>query len=492
MSTRRSFALSFAQKYSEIAFRLIGTVTLARLLSPVEFGVFAVAAGFFAIGVTVARFGMDAYLIRSRDPAAAGPASAFTLLVASHSLVALLFIGTAVIAPPGLVDETLSELLLILAASLLLSPVSIQFAARLERDMRFGLLYVVRSVQVAVGVGVAIMLAALGFGPASLAASMVAEISCMSVAALFLSRRYPLPAIRIAGWRHALGFGATAALIDTLKRMGDSAPGLLLASVGGYGAAGIFSRAQTVATLFDRGVLQGISPVVLPLLSARRRAGQSLAPIYLKKVSYISVLAWPFFGFVMLYADPMILIVLGEQWTEAAPIVRLFALAGLLLPLVQMNRKFFVALGLQRLYLRVQVIDQAGKIALIVLLCLVDVRFVALAFLFENAIKAALTYRPLKLGLGHSRADLFHALRSSAWTTAIALAVPAAVFIRPVAGDPTIDMLLAALGAAVSWLAASVLLRHPIAHEIRTAAAQLARRFGTWPGRRQESSQTGS
>lgn len=473
MSTRRSFALSFAQKYCDLAVRLAGTVILARLLGPDEFGIYAVAAACAGIGWVIAQFGLDSFLIQNRDPRPARIGTAFAISLVSNAAVAALLIGAAMLSPDWLVGASLAGLLVILGGSFLLGPFGQLLAARLERDMRFGLLYGIQSARAVISVAVAVALAWWGMGAASLAVAAVAEAAWMAAAALLLVRRYPLPRPGFACWRSTLDFSLTATAISLLKRAGDAAPSLALASIAGYAAAGLFSRAQAVVALFDRSVSQAIAPVVLPLLASRRRAGAPLAPIYLKKVAYVSALAWPFFLFVVLLAEPIVSLLLGAAWLEAVPIVQLLALAGLVLPLVQMNQKFYVALDLQHAYLRVQTVAQIGKIVLVVLLCAVDFRLVALALLFESVVKAALTYRPLRRHLGYPPRALYTALGASALVTLAALAVPLVIAVMPLPGGSIPNVAVAALGGGIGWLAAVMLGRHPLGHEIARAASRL-------------------
>jgi O-antigen/teichoic acid export membrane protein len=474
-SIRRSFALSFAQRYSDLIVRLIGTMVLARLLSPHDFGVFAVASASIGILLVIAEFGLDAFLVQERDLTPATLGTAFSFALTAHGVIAALILAAGLLSPPWLIAPALADVLVILSASFALGPFGLLITARLYREMRFGLLYTVQSMRAVAAVATAIILAYGGYGAASLAGATVAEAVVMALVALCLARQYPLPAPRLSSWRATLDFGLTASAINVLKRCGDAAPRIALGTMIGYGAAGLFSRAQAVVTLFDRGVLQAITPVVLPLLAQKRRQGGSLAAVYLKKVAYVSALAWPFFLFVILFPRSILEVVLGPGWAPAALTVQLLAVAGLLLPIVQLNQKFFVALDRQRAYLRVQVIDQASKIGLVVLLCVADFRLVALAFVLENALKAALTYPTLRRHLGYGSAEFRSALWASVPTTSGALAVP--LLLAAFWSAPPILMLAAAgSAAAAGWVIAVIWSKHPIADEL----ARVTHRLKTW------------
>ena len=64
---RRSFLLSFADNYLAIALQIASTVVIARLLTPAEVGVFAIAAVFSALASSFRDFGFAEYLIQARD-----------------------------------------------------------------------------------------------------------------------------------------------------------------------------------------------------------------------------------------------------------------------------------------------------------------------------------------------------------------------------------------------------------------------------------------
>ena len=66
MTVRRSLAYSAADSYLSVLLQLAGTVIIARLLTPTETGVFAVAAVFAALAGTFRDFGVAEYMIQVR------------------------------------------------------------------------------------------------------------------------------------------------------------------------------------------------------------------------------------------------------------------------------------------------------------------------------------------------------------------------------------------------------------------------------------------
>jgi O-antigen/teichoic acid export membrane protein len=345
--------------------------------------------------------------------------------------------------------------------------------------MKFGALFVVGIVKTMTLVVTVILLAWAGLGASSLAWGSVAEALAGVLAVSGWRRAAPWVWPSLRGWGAILKFGGVFTAISTLKQMGDAAPSLAIGHILGFAGAGLFNRAQVVVGLFDKGFMQAISPMVLPMLAARQRDGRDLKPIYEMKIAYVSGIAWPFFAFVALMADPIIGVLLGQQWMPAAPVVRILAVAGLLMPFNNMNLKFFIALEMQPRYLRLQAATQIAKIILVVGLCFVgSLEAVALAILAERFLKFALTYAPLKQRLAYDGAGLLSALRSSVLVTVAACAAPVAIVstmgLRP--EDSLLALAIASVGAGSGWFVGILLCGHPLRAELVRGADRLRTR----------------
>ena len=75
------------------------------------------------------------------------------------------------------------------------------------------------------------------------------------------------------------------------------APQLILARVLDFNAVGLYGRASNITQMFDKWVIQVLNPVILPAISAHKRAGGDLKRIYLNAIELIAVVQWPFCSF---------------------------------------------------------------------------------------------------------------------------------------------------------------------------------------------------
>jgi O-antigen/teichoic acid export membrane protein len=194
------------------------------------------------------------------------------------------------------------------------------------------------------------------------------------------------------------------------------------------------------------------------------------------KIAYLSGTAWPFFACLALMADPVVGLFLGDEWMPAVPVVRVLAVAGLLLPFNQMNLQFFIVLDMQGRYLRIQAAIQNAKVVLVLALCFMgSLEAVALAILAERLLMFAFTYRPLKQRLAYDGASLLSALGSSVAVTFAACVVPVAVVatmgFQP--DDRLLALAIAAVGAVGAWFTGILLCGHPLRAELKRGASRV-------------------
>ncbi|HEV7267336.1 MAG TPA: oligosaccharide flippase family protein [Falsiroseomonas sp.] len=479
-TARVAVAFSFAAKYSTLALRTVGLLVLARLLPPEEFGVFATAAAIVTLVFVFAEFGLHSHLIQARRLTRALVAAALGLAGVLNLVAITLIVALAWLLPWTQTVPEASTVLLLLAVAAAAGPVALPVAAKLQRGMRFDRLLVIDFTRSMVGVGGSIALVATGWGVVGLAWAAVAE-SVSGVAltlALGAGRRPVLPALR--GWGTALRFGGPLALVGGFRQAAEAGTTLLISSLLGLAAAGIYARALTVKTLLNKAVVEAVSPVVLPVLARETRQGRDLGGLYLRKIGALTALHWPFFAVLALLAEPLVLLVLGPQWAAAAPVVRVLALAGLFDPFGALSLKFFVALGANGAFLRIQACVVAARLLAVGLLAMVSLEAAAIGLVAGAAVRAVGATLWLERRLGVSWAAIGRRVGQAALLTGFSVVGPA--FLLLVTGWPA-DLAVGLAGGALGalgWAAGLAVTRHELGGELLRAAAALRGRLAAW------------
>ena len=298
---------------------------LARLLTPRDFGVVAIAMIFVGVVNTAGKLGVGPAVIQrgglTERHVSTGFALAATLGVV---LTAALWLAAPATAPL-FADPQAPAVLGALSAVFVLTGLGEVSEHLLRRELRFRQLMFANILAQAAGYGlVAIAMALLGCGAWSLVGGMLAR-HALFTAAVLAFRPPPLghrPAPREAAelLRFGTGFSVSSVLVALAGQ------GSRFAIAHGLGAAplGHYTQAARLAGAPPRigNVLQR---VLFPAMAARQQRIDRLAPVYLHGIEMTALLALPGAVLLALCAPELVAVLFGSQWDAAVPILQILA-----------------------------------------------------------------------------------------------------------------------------------------------------------------------
>jgi len=483
---QRSILFSAVERYAGVLLSFLATAVLSRLLSPAEFGTYAVVSALAAvIAAAFQEFGGANYLIQKPELSRQSIRTAFTVTFAICALVgiALYLLADPVARYFG--QEGLRAGIAVSALNFLLVPFSGTVAALLRRRMEFGVLAICN---LAVGVTssvVAIVLALLNFSyMAPIWGGVAGNVILM---AMLLAWHRDMAAFRpsFADYRDVVSFGLYSSGVSVINVFYNFAPQLFLARILDFASVGLYSRAVNITQLFDRLIVQVLNPVVMPAIVARRAAGEDLKGVYLEALQLLSVVQWPAMLFVAIMARSIILIWLGQDWLEIVPLVRLLCIANLALFAACLSYPVLVAVGRVRDALVSSLVSLPPSLLLIFCASFFGVEAVAASALLTLPFQAAVALYFIGGHLDVGLRDLVRSLAKSAIVTALTVAGIAvcAALIGAGVVNAVLGLLLACFAAAACWLLGLALTSHPFLFQLQHAAngfALVAWRLRPW------------
>ena len=342
----RSFLFSAIERYGNLFFFLISTAILSRLLTPAEFGVYAfINALIVVLAASFQEFGGANYLIQKQTLSEENIRTAFTITMCLSVLFAVSLFEIRHLAAWFFSEEGLRSGIAVAAINFLLSPFLMTISALLRRDMAFEKLASCNIAGSFVTAAVSIALALLNY---SFMAPILGTVAGNAVALALLMLSHPNLRIfrpSFTGYREVLHFGAYSSSVAVINVFYNLSPQLILGRILDFTAVGLYSRAINVTQLFDKFVIQVLSPVIMPAIFAHTRAGGDLRRIYLDAVELIAVIQWPFLIAFALMADSIIWIWFGPTWSEIVPLIRMLCIASLSLFAACLTYPVLVAVG---------------------------------------------------------------------------------------------------------------------------------------------------
>jgi O-antigen/teichoic acid export membrane protein len=466
---RRSIAFSVVERYASIAIGFVATIILSRLLTPKDFGIYSIAMSFVFLADIFRDFGTGNYLVQARQLTDQQLKTAFTALLATSTLCGLvLLLGTpAIVSLYG--DARFWQLMPLFAFNLMLGPFSVPGMSLLRRNLAFDTLAGINLLGIAVNFVVVVGLTWLGYGVMSLAWATLAA-SVVRVATVWIVHPcFTIFRISLRGWKAPFEFGIVNTATAILNIACEYLPQLIIGRSLGLAAVGLFGRATSLCQLPDRLVISALNPVLLPALSRQTQAGVHLKPSYLLALSHMSALQWPILLCLALLAEPAVLILYGEQWKEVAPLVRIMALAALVMFPAFMTYPTAIALGRVRDTLWMNLLSLPPSMLLIFLASPFGLEAMAATQFISAPIQVFIAIRFIGRRIGVSWVEIARAVGRSAVVALCSAAVPALVVVLQggFSFNTSHPILACAFaGAAAGWLVGLILSGHPLLDEL--------------------------
>jgi PST family polysaccharide transporter len=325
----RGGLLSIIAQVTQVLVQTVSTVVLARLLTPTDFGLVAMVTAVTVIAAGFADLGLTEATIQRRHLTHNQVSTLFWINVAIGLLLTLITAGMAPLLAKFYREPRLIGITLVSSVSFLIGGIRGQHNALLKRQMRFKAVAIRDVTSSLLGVAAAVFLAFRGAGYWAILAFPLTVNSCQMVMSWLMVRWTPgLPHFD-SEVRGMIGFGGNVALSYVIFNWVRNADNILIGRYWGADPLGLYSRAFNLMNL---GVSQITAPtcsVAIPALSRIQDEPELFAQYYLKIMNLIVWIIASLFAFLFVAATPVIVLVLGAKWREAAPVFQLLTISAL-------------------------------------------------------------------------------------------------------------------------------------------------------------------
>ncbi|CAN7290257.1 MOP flippase family protein [Rhizobium sp. LjRoot254] len=341
----RGISWSFLSRMTTQLFQVFIAVITARLLSPEEFGLVGMILIFSGFAQVLADMGISASLVHRQDLTNSDISTGFWLQIMVGGAISLLFWSLAPTIAHFYALPELEPLTKIISLTFIFMALGQTQAALGQREYRFDQIGIA-SVMATIASGIGcISMAYSGWGVYSLAWQPVISAATFTVAIWFISPWRPSFAFE----RSALGFmfryggylsGHT--ILNYWLRNGDN---LVIGKALGAVDLGLYGRAYTLMYLPLNMIGLIVGQVMFPVLSRLQDDIESFRDTYTYALRAIAFVLFPLMGAVFVLSEEIIVLMFGEAWVGAAPVLRILSLVGLMQSIVFPVGWIFTGLG---------------------------------------------------------------------------------------------------------------------------------------------------
>lgn len=342
--------------------QLASTAILGRLLLPEEFGLVAMVTAITGFVAMFKDAGLSMATVQSEHITHAQVSTLFWVNVA---LSVVLMAVTAALAPAiswfyG--EPRLTGITLALAAAYIFGGLTVQHQALIQRQMRFTALSGIAVASFAASVVAAVAAALYGLGYWSVVIMTVAGAAVNAALVWLFSGWRPGLPVRGSGVMPMLKFGGNLTGASLLNYASRNVDNILIAYFWGTAAIGLYSRSYALFQAPLRQLSAPFQSVTAPMLSRLAADEERYGKVALLLLRACAIAGAGAAVFVVLFANEIVAVLLGPQWTEAVPIIRWLSMAIFTQVALMGGQNIIVARGRADVYLRYTIFNTSVAI----------------------------------------------------------------------------------------------------------------------------------
>ncbi len=305
---------------------LVNTMTLARLLTPQDFGVVAMATVFVGFIEIFSFMSFDLSLIRIQKPDKEHYDTAWTLQAIVGIFVSLLIVAVAPAAAWYFGEPRLAMVIRLMAANSLLQGLSniglVDFRRNLDfyRDLRFNVWS--KLIVVITTISVAIFLRNYW--------ALVTGLLIGSVGGLVLSyAMHPYrPSFRLTKTREILSFSTWMLLFHVGTYFRNRLDTIVVARMSAASSVGTYNVAYELSSMPTNELVIPTGRALFPAYAQLAHDPEALRTAFQHVIGFFFAVVAPLCTGMTIVAPDLVHVILGKQWLDAAPLVSMLTFAG--------------------------------------------------------------------------------------------------------------------------------------------------------------------
>jgi len=306
--------------------QLVGTMFLARILTPEDFGLVAMVTtvtGFFLIFKDM---GLSEATIQSEKISHEQVSTLFWINIVFSLLITILVCALAPLISYFYKDPRLTMITVVSSVSFLVAGFLTQHMALMKRSMQFSFIAIIEVVSALLSLIITILLAVRGASYWALVIRPIIMSLFMAAGVWIVCGWRPGIPVRGSGVKGLLKFGANALgyyIVNYFARNIDKA---LIGWRSGAGPLGFYNKAFQLFIVPINQFSIPLHGVAVTTLSKLKNEPEQYRNFFMKALGAVSFLAMPLSTFLASVSHDLILFLLGPQWI---PATRIFSVLGL-------------------------------------------------------------------------------------------------------------------------------------------------------------------
>jgi PST family polysaccharide transporter len=325
-------------------------IVLSRLLSPLDFGLVAMASPFFGLVALFQDLGLGQAIVQKKLINHEEINALFFINLCAGLILGSILILISPLAGTFYKDEHVVRLLAAMSIIILIAMIGGQQNAILTRRMQFGRLAILDAVGALSGFAISVAWTLVSKSYWAIYAGMVVSTALPAIGSWVMAGWRPSWPPRIGNVKSLLHFGAGITGFNFFNFIARNLDNALIGRRWGDGPLGLYDRAYKLLLFPLQQVNNPVAKVMIPALARVNDDRDRYAHAFSRALCMVLLLTLPGVAFMTTFAPTLIPFVLGPKWTAATPIFQFLGIAGLIQVINNPTGWLLVSQGRTKLY----------------------------------------------------------------------------------------------------------------------------------------------
>jgi O-antigen/teichoic acid export membrane protein len=344
----RGGILTISCQAVESVLRVVSIAVLARILLPEYFGLISMVTAITVIVEVSRDLGLSTATVQQKDVTHEQVSNLFWINTVSGLALMVLFSSVSFLIARFYGEQRLVYITIALSTGFFWSGMATQHQALLKRQLKLATIGVIQIGSTVISALTAITLAVKGYGYWSLVWPEVLRSFFVALGMWICCPWLPDPPKKHIRIDHMLRFGRHITGFNIIVFFALTFDQVLIGKFCGPAQLGIYRQAYSLISHPVTQLYQPVKNVTEPALSLLQDHAERYRRYYRKMLATLSFVTMPLVLYMLVYSRDVVLVVLGEQWTEATGIFRILAIAAFIRPASDTTLSLLVTCGKTR------------------------------------------------------------------------------------------------------------------------------------------------
>ena len=353
-----SFKWKTLEQIVSIGVPFVFGIILARILNPSDFGMIGMLAIFISISQFLVDSGFSQALIQRNSINQDDYSTVFYFNLLMGLIVYLLLFLISPIISEFYNQPLLTDLIEVLAISVLINSVALVQKAKLIRELNFKDQAKISIFSVIIGGISGVYFAINGHGVWSLVYQILIRSSLSSVLLWYFGKWMPKIVLSLNSFNKSFSFGSHLLVSGLLNVIFDNLYIIVIGKLYSIKELGFYTRANQLSQIPASGVTSIFQGVMFPVLSQVQNNKELLRSYHRQGIKLSAFIIFPVMMGLIAISETLVIVLLTEKWTPMVPMMELLALGGLMYPIHALNLNLLKAKGRSDIFLKIEIIKK--------------------------------------------------------------------------------------------------------------------------------------